>query len=227
MDLRNMITQVRLKLKDTRVRVFQQPEIIFALNEGKDELVKIIREANESFFETTVTGTISSTTTPNASIVTLPADFAQLRDIKITTAGYQDTVFQRLNHSDPRFQNSLLDGGSFANGMGVFFYDFQGLSTMLLAPGSDIDLAYSLDYIKTVTDMVLPTDTPTEIPAEHHGFIVTWGICECMRMVEDDRLDQYESKLEFQRNSVIAGVNTRQAKEPTFVTGFMEEEYWG
>lgn len=227
MNLREMITQVRLTVKDTRIRVFQEPEIVFALNEGKDELVKIIRDANESFFETAVSGTISSTTTPNYSTITLPADFAQLRNINITSSGMEDTTFQRLNQSDPRFQQSLLDGGSFANGQGIFFYDFMGLSTMALAPGSDIDLTYKMDYIKTVTNMSLPTDTPSEIPSEHHGFIVTWAVCECMRKIDDPRLQNYESKLEFQKNTVIAGVNTRQSKEATFVTGFMEEEYWG
>ena len=226
MDLRTMITQVRLTMRDTAIRAFQEPEIVYALNEGKDELVKIIRDANESFFETTATGTISSTTTPNASEITLPSDFAQLRNIKITTSGQEDTTFQRMNHSDPRFQFALIDGGSFANGQGIFFYDFVGLSTMILAPGCDVDLGYSMSYIKTVTDMGLATDTPSEIPAEHHAFIVTWAITECMRKIQDNRLQEYISKLEFQRESVIAGVNMRQTKEAEFVTGFMEEEYW-
>ena len=227
MNFRDMITQVRLTMKDTRMRVFQEPEIAFALNEGKDELVKIIRQANENFFETSATGTISSTVTPNPGVITLPTDFSQLRNIKISSTGQEDVTFQYLNQSDYRFMQALLDGGSFANGQGHFYYDFVGASTMILAPGSDIDLTYAMDYIQTVPDMTLPDDTPTQIPAEHHGFIVTWAVVECMRRIEDPRLDQYSSKLEFQKDSVIAGVNTRQAKEATFVTGFMEEEYWG
>lgn len=227
MNFRQMITQVRLTVKDTRIRVFHEPEIAFALNEGKDELVKIIREANENFFETASSGTISSTTTPNASIITLPADFARLVNIKVTSTGYEDTTFQYRRQSDYRFQQALLDGGSFASGSGHFYYDFQGASTMLLAPGANIDLLYTMDYLQTVADMTLPEDTPSQIPAEHHGFIVTWATVECMRKIEDPRLSTYESKLEYQRTSVIAGVNTRQAKEPVFVTGFQEEEYGG
>lgn len=226
MDLRTMITQVRVKLKDLSVRSFQEPEIIFALNEGKDELVKIIRNANESFFEDTATGTISSTTTPNYSTISLPTDFAQLRQIGITSSGMEDIGFIKMNQSDARFKAALLDGGSFAGGQHAFYYDFVGLSTLILAPGADVDLAYKLDYIKTVPDMALPADTPSEIPAEHHGFIVTWAIVELLPD-GDPRIEKYKSKLDFQKDSTIASVNTRQVKEPEFVVGFMEEEFWG
>jgi hypothetical protein len=191
-------------MKDMRLRVFQEPEIVFALNEGKDELVKIIREANENFFETSASGTISSTTTPNASTITLPADFSRLRNIRATSSGMEDVIFQYMNQSDYRFRQALLDGGSFGSGGGILYYDFQGLGTMILAPGADMDMTYTMDYIQTVSDMSLPTDEPTQIPAEHHGFIVTWAVVECMRKVEDARLDQYQSKLEYQKESVVA-----------------------
>src|SRR4030042_3890584 len=220
MDFRTMITQVRVKMGDTAVRIFPEHEIIFALNEGKDELVKIIRDAKESYFEDTATGTISSTISPNASTITLPSDFAQLRMINITNSGLEDVAFQKMSQSDPRFQRALMDGGSFGGGMGIIFYDFSGKSTMVLSPGADIDLGYKMSYIKTVSDMTLPADTPTEIPSEHHGFIVTWAICECMRKIADKRLQAYESKLQYQRDTVIGSVNMRQVKEPIFVTGF-------
>jgi len=55
-----MIVHVRMKVKDTAMRIFRDPEIIASINEGKNELVKIIRQANEEFFETSTTGTISS-----------------------------------------------------------------------------------------------------------------------------------------------------------------------
>ena len=223
--LKTMIFTVRTKLKDLAVRKFHEHEIIAALNEGKNECVKLIRQANENFFEDTVAGTISSTSTPNYSQITLPANFAELRNLTVTNAGLEDTGFIKLNQSDERFKSALLDGGSFASGLGIAYWDFLA-DTMIFAPGADIDLGYRMHYIKTVPDMELPGDLPVGIPAEDYDFIVTWAICECMRAVEDPRLDAYLAKMEYQKGSVTESVNTRQVKEPEFVKSYMESEFW-
>jgi hypothetical protein len=224
--LRDMITLVRIKVKDLAVRQIMDPEIQAALNEGKNELVKIIRQANENYFEEVLATTISSTTTPNFSTLTLPADFSELREIKVTTGGLEDTTFQYLNQSDQRFRQALIDGGSFLSGAGIIYYDFYGAGQMIFAPGADLDLAVRLFYIKTIPDMTLPQDSAL-IPLEHKDFVVSWAICECMRSLQDQRLDAYLAKLDMQQELVIQSINTRQRKEPVFVTGFMEEEYWG
>jgi hypothetical protein len=223
--LKTMIFTVRTKVKDLAVRTFHEHEIIAALNEGKNEVVKLIRQADENFFETTVTGTISSTTTPNYSQITLPVDFAELRNLTVTNQGMEDTTFIKLNQSDERFRQALLDGGSFSNGFGRMYWDFMA-DTMIFAPGADLDLGYQMHYIKVVPDMALPDSYPVGVPVEDYDFIVTWAICECMRSIKDERLKTYLDKLEFQRGSVVESVNTRQIKEPTFVTGFMEQEGW-
>jgi hypothetical protein len=225
--LKTMVALVRTKVKDLSVRQFYEHEIILALNEGKNELVKTIRQASENYFEATASGTISAVTVPNYSTITLPTDFIELRNITITTSGKEDIKFVRMNQSDDRFKYALMDGGNFASGAGAFYYDFMGMNTMILAPGSDQELTYSLDYIRMVNDMLLPDDYPAGIPPEHYDFIVTWAIAECLRAQGDKRLPLYESKLEYQRNTVIASVNTRQRKDPEFVTGYMESEGWG
>ena len=225
--LKTMIALVRTKVKDLSVRTFHEHEIILALNEGKNELVKTIRQANENYFEATTSGTISATTTPNYSTITLPTDFIELRDISISTSGREDIRFIRMSQSDDRFRLALQDGGSFASGVGAFFYDFMGMNTMILAPGADVELTYSMKYITMVNDMLLPDDYPAGIPPEHYDYIVTWAIAECMRETHDKRLPQYLDKLAYQKDSIVASVNTRQRKEPEFVIGFMESEYWG
>jgi hypothetical protein len=223
--LKTMIFQVRTKVKDLAVRQFHEHEIIAALNEGKNECVKLIRQADENYFEGTASATISSTTVPHYSQITLPVDCAEIRDIKITTSGMEDVNFIKLSQSDQRFKNALLDGGSFAGGMSTFYWDFWG-DSIILAPGSDTELTCKLHYIKLVPDMYMPDSYPQGIPIEDYDFIVTWAICECMRSNKDDRLNQYLDKLSFQKDSVVASVNSRQAKEPEFVVGFMEEEFW-
>ncbi|HCV42404.1 MAG TPA: hypothetical protein DGH68_02900, partial [Bacteroidetes bacterium] len=209
-----MVTLVRIKIKDLAVRSFMDPEIQLAINEGKNELVKIIRQANENYFEETLSTTISATTKPNYSTLALPADFSELRDLRVTTSGLEDLTFQHVSQSDQRFRQALIDGGSYASGAGVMFYDFYGESTMIFAPGADIDIPIQLLYTKTIPDMTYPSSYCTGVPLDHSDFMVTWAICECMRTAQDPRLSDYESKLDFQRESIINSVNTRQRKEP-------------
>jgi hypothetical protein len=218
-NLREMLTLARIKLDDLAVRRFPEPFLVAAANEGKNELCKIIREANENFFYASTTSTIAVASPPNGSIITLPSDFMQLREIKCTGQGYEDIGFQALSQSDPRFRQSLIDGGSFANGQGT---------SILLSPGSDIALAYSMAYIKFVPDMAVGTDYPADIASENYDFIVTWMICEGMRAGQDDRLQMYQDKLGSQRDSIMNSVNVRQVREPRFVRGYQEaEEQWG
>jgi hypothetical protein len=225
-NLRAMITQVRLKMDDLGVRIFSEPEIIADLNEGKNELVKIIRQARENYFETSVARTISTTTSPNYSSIALPADFSEMRDIKVTNAGYEDIGFLKMSQSDERFKQALIDGGNFSAGHGIFFYDFYGESSIIFSPGADLDLGVNLLYIQTIPDMALPTDYPTGIPIEHSDFMVTWAVTESLRKLADERLGSFESKRDFQQEAIINSINSRQIKEPQFVVGFMEEEYW-
>lgn len=224
--LQNMLVQARMRLRDLTVRTFQEPLLVAALNEGKNELVKIIKQARENFFESTGTGTITAVAKPNPSDITLPTDFAELRQLAITTAGFEDIGFVKQSQSHPLFVQALLDGGSFGTGQGMFYYDFVGLTTLRLAPGSDTDLAYRIDYISMVADMTKPDDYPVGIPSEHYDFIVTWAIADCLRSIGDPKLIAYENKLKFQAESVMASVGSRQVREPRFVRAFMEEEGW-
>lgn len=226
--LQTMLVMVRLKVGDVQVRKYPEPLLVMAANEGKNELVKIIQQAHEGFFQKETTGTIPIAAAPNSSDIILPEYFSELRQIEITDSGYEDIGFVYKNQSDPRFIQALIDGGSFSNGQGMFYYDFVGRSIMRLSPGSDVALNYKIKYMEPVYDLTLPTSAPAEIPPQHYDFIVTWIICECFRSSGDARLEAYERKLGLQRDSVVAEVNARQTREPQFVRGFMEaEEYWG
>jgi hypothetical protein len=226
MNLKTMLFKTRMILQDLEVRKVPEPFLLAAANEGKNELVKIIRQAHKNYFETTTTGTIAIATPPNPSDITLPSDFAELKQIMVTDTGFEDTGFIYKPHNHPEFQEALIMGGGFANGMGNFYYDIVGEKTMRLAPGSDVAFNYTLDYVATIADMALPTDSPTGIPAEHHDYIVTWMICEGMRSIGDIRLDSYLVKLEAQGDTVKESINDRQIKDPKFVRGYMQEEQW-
>lgn len=226
MDLKTMIWQVRQRVGDPKLRVVPDPVIASYLNEGKNQLVRIIQQADESFFQVTVTGTISATSAPNASEITLPPDFCELKDIKCTQTGYEDIKFHHVKQYRDDFREALVRGGSFANGTGRFMYDFYGLDRMILSPGSDIDLPYQMDYIRRVDDMSHPDDWPTELTPDMGDYMMNWASTECLRHLGDPRVSTYEVKLETQKESIVMTVNRRTLREVKCVTGFMEEEGW-
>jgi hypothetical protein len=225
-NARSFLFRTRQSIRDMGLRVWNDPELLQAANEGKNELVKIIRQAREDYFVTTTTGTITTASSPNPSVITLPADFAELKQIEVTTSGREDIRFTHLDRANPQFQDALVNGQGFAGGVGQFYYDIMGLDRMELAPGADEALGYLIYYVKTIPDMTAPTDTPTGIPPEHWDAIVTWMVCEALRSMGDNRLVAYEDKLSRQLENVVASVNARQIREAEFVRGFMEDEWW-
>lgn len=222
--LQEMLLLARIKLKDLNLKRWTELELVAAANEGKNELTKIIRQAREDYFVTTATGSVSATTAPNPTTITLPSDFAELKKIEITTSGYEDVHFEPMDLADDRFHSALVDGPS--SSPQSFYYDIYGSDTLVLAPGAGISLAYKIHYVQTVPDMELLTATPTRLPREHWDWIVTWIVCEALRSGEDNRLVNYERKLGYQTENILNSVNARQIAKPEFVRGFMEGEVW-
>lgn len=226
MNLQQMTLRVRMTVKDLGLRQIYDPSIVNALNEGKNELVKIIRQAREDFFLTNTSGTIAAVTSVYvAGSITLPSDFVELKDIHITTTGYEGISFEPRDISSKDFKDGLLITPS-SDVPWRFMYDITGLSEMLLSPASGVALTYQMGYVASPPDMALPTDSPTTIPAEHHDFIVTWAVCEALRVTADERLPSYLAKLEQQKDLIIDSVGERQVRDAVFVRGFMEEEGW-
>lgn len=224
LTLKEMISRSRLILGDLSATKWSDPELVHYANEGMRELAKLIRTANQDFFQGTTTGTFSATTAPNPTDITLPSDFAFLKDIRITSDGYTGIEFYALDQSDSRFQ-SALNAGSDAY-PGVFYYDILGLQTLRLAPGSIISLAYLIEYIAVPAEMTTPLSEPTGIPEEHRDWIVTYMVMECLRSRADERLIGFEEKASRQAARIADAVATRQRREPKYVIGYLEEEGW-
>lgn len=225
MNLRDMLLNTRIRIKDLGMRRWQEIELRAAINEGKNELAKLIRQSRRDYFISESTGTIGIATAPNPSLITCPVDFIELKEIEVTTSGFTFLEFIHMDSSDPQFRRMLRIGGSFGSGSGFFFYDVRGVSQILLAPGTDIALDYKMAYVQTIPDLTLPTDEPTLIPSEHHDFIVTYAVCECLREMRDEQLPDYLDKLQRQREMIAESVADNQIKEPVFVRSFMEGEW--
>lgn len=226
MRLRDILFIARSQLRDLGVKSFTDAELIAYANIAKCDIVSMIREAREDYFLATTTSTVATTTTPNASVVTLPTDFLELKEIMCINTGYEDIYFQARDMTTPQFRRALIDGGSFGNGTGLVFYDIYGNSQIMFAPGFDIELTLKIDYIRDVPDMYLPTDEPTDIPDTLHHGIPTGIVCQALRGTGDPRLPQFEAFRKEQMDEARVTVQPRQIREPKFTTGFMEWDEW-
>ena len=93
MNLQEMLFIARSQLKDLGIKKYSEPELIAYANMGKTRLVTIIREAREDYFLTSTTSTIATATAPNPSIMTLPTDFLELKELTCTSTGYTELAF--------------------------------------------------------------------------------------------------------------------------------------
>lgn len=226
MNLKQMLVEARLVLKDVGVKQTPDLLLIGSANEAKDEVVQIMRQAREDFFFATTTSLVTTTAPPNASVVILPTDFILLKNLYCNQAGYEGIVFMPMDQSDPRFRRALIDGGSYSGGNSVAYYDLYGNSRLILAPGFDLALSLTIDYIKSVADMVDLNDEPTDIPAEYHHYIMAHMVCDALRMAANSSLAAWESHLREKKEYMQQNIQPRQIKDPVFVRGFMEEESW-
>ena len=223
-DLQTILAGVRLRLGPGSWQMFPEILLIMAVNEGKNELVRMMRGVREDYFQTTATGTISATTAGNASTITLPSDFSELKTLQISTSGYERIDFQPMDQADIRWKDALLEGGDFASGYGRFYYDVLGNESIVLVPGSDIALSYSLQYIKRIADLSLLASEATGIHDDFVDYIITYAVTEAMRFAGDDRFALYKGKLSELAVSMVGSAGSRQVFHPKYVRGFMEDE---
>jgi hypothetical protein len=226
MNLKQMLVEARLALRDVGVKSTADLLLVGSANEAKDEVVQIMRQAREDFFFATTTSLVTTATSPNPSVVNLPTDFSLLKNLYCNDRGYEGIVFMPMDQADPRFRRALIDGGSYSGGNSVAYFDLYGNSRLLLAPGFDLALNLTIDYIKSVADMADLNDEPTDIPPEYHHYIVIHMVCDALRMAANSSLAAWEAHLQEKKEYMQQNIQPRQIKDPIFVRGYMEEENW-
>lgn len=224
MNLQEILFIARSRLRDLGVKKFSEAELIASVNDGISDMATIIMQAREDYFLTSTTSTVAAATAPSPSTMTLPTDFLELKDLWVLNSGYEDINFQACDRNIAQFRRALLDGGSFAAGTGLIYYDIYGNSTIEFAPGFDMDLSIRVDYIQMVPDLALPTDTPSLIPKKWHGNLPDYAVLEALRGVVDKRAASYDEKVKESEKKLAIGIQPRQVRDAKFVTGFMEND---
>jgi hypothetical protein len=225
MNLKEMLFITRSELKDFSLKKWSDAELIAYINMGKADLISIVRAAREDYFLSNTTSTVSSTTSPNASVLALPTDFLELKEIICTSSGYESLAFMHSDKAKPEFRRLLIEGPSIGSGTGGVLYDIYGNSSIMFAPGFDVDVTVRIDYIKDLPDLLLPTDTISEIPASLHDYIPVNAATEALKSAGDPRYRTFKESLNDMTDNLRTQIQPRQIREPKFVTAFMEGDW--
>jgi hypothetical protein len=224
MNLKEILFIARSRLRDLGVSRFSEAELIASINEGICDMSSIIRQAREDYFLTSTTSTVATAVAPNPSVMVMPDDFLELKDLWVLNQGFEDIDFIAADRTTKQYRRALLDGGSFGSGSGVIYYDIYGNSTIQFAPGFDVALTIRVDYIQTVPDLAMPADVPSLIPTKWHNDIPDYAVAEALRSVGDKRWRIYTDKVKDSEKTLQAGIQPRQVREGKFVTGYMESD---
>lgn len=179
---------------------FTVNEILDFLNEAKDELWGVLRTLDEDYF---VAGSQASTSTDDdyfAALTTssrevnLPNNCREVRSIEVTTAGYEDWVFEWRNLSDPEFQAERRAATSAGAGCGrqltdTFFYTILGRRTLMLATYPDAAVTAKIWYVKALDDF----DVDDEITDILHPFskkLVSFAAERGILSLQDEQLSE-------------------------------------
>lgn len=234
MSLQEFLFKARLHLDDMSVQRISEPLLIASANEGKDEIVKLIRRARQDYFQKFTVLTVPVADPLDPSEMDLPDDFSILKDLQIKTTGYENVKFFPADRSSEQFRQAIINRRFNSENSGYFLYDVGSgsntpgvLSVLKLAPGSDVELDLKVIYDGTVLDMDEPADEPTPIPPEHWDYIVTWMVCNALRTKGDPRFAAFQEKLTMQGERIVDSVGIRQVRDPVFVEGYLENEWYG
>jgi len=224
MNLKEILFIARSRLRDLGVKKYSEAELIASINEGICDMSSVIRQAREDYFLTSTTSVIASASPPNPSVMTLPDDFLELKNLWVLDQGFTDINFLASDMNIAQYRRALIDGGSFGSGSGVILYDIYGNSAIQFAPGFDIPLTIRADYIQMVPDLALPEDIPSLIPTKWHNDIPDYAVLEALRGTGDPRAASYAEKVKDSEKKLAIGIQPRQVREAKFAKGYMEEE---
>ena len=148
-------------------------EILEYLNKAKNRAWELVKGVREEYF--LVTGDTSIALLASTKEYSLPADFRQIKNIKVTTSGYEYLEFRKVDIAAQEFiARDREPSGAITTD--ELIYDIIGTGKIKFADYPPASLATSLDYVKFVSDFTLATDSAlTDINDEWREFIEAYA----------------------------------------------------
>lgn len=220
-------TRIRYRIGETTPSFWTEAELNSYINDAKDDLYNAILTINKDFFEKR---TALATVAGDITGMELPADFQQVKSIRFTTPGYEDTVFNPQDRGTLPFIQGL-NSLSISNSPYEMMYDvYQNLDDtdktwyLQLSPIPRSVLAIELNYVSQLPDLSGDSDT-FGFMAPFMGYILDQATYYALSKGPSGDYQNYGSKAEVKLDRIL-GVASKQNKMGTeIVQGFLEDSF--
>ena len=183
---------------DSFASAYDATSLLSFINEGKDEVWKVLRTLDEDYF---VAGSQAATSTDDdyfagfsrsSREVNLPNNCREVRFIEVTTAGYEDLDFEFRRLSDPEFQverklATIAGSGSGRQQHAKYLYTIIGRRTLMLAQFLEAAVTAKIWFVRALDDLDLDS-TLTEILHPFHKSIVTFALERATLALQEEQL---------------------------------------
>jgi len=195
------------------------------LNEGKDAVWGILKEAKQGHLETPSQFIDSAKLNyfgpiiPGTREYDLPADFRDMEFIECMTPGFEDTKFTYLRQNNPRYQEArkAATAGGSSSSISQFYYAILGNRTISFAQYLVNSLNLVLWYSRAIAD--IDPDEPIDgVIMPYPRLIATYGAKRATLGLQDLALfDRWKEEWKEQILGAAASAGERQDADPEFV----------
>lgn len=219
-------TRIRYRIGELVAGFWTDAELNSYINDAKDDLFNAILTINKDFFERSTTlVTVAGTTAYE-----LPADFQQVKSLRMLTPGYEDTMFKPQDRNSQAFLMGLNSMNVAASPYEMMFDPYQNLDDtdkswyLQFSPVPRDVRSIELNYVSQLADLTGDSDT-FGIMAPFMGYILDQATYYALSKGPSGDYANYGSRAEAKLNRIL-GVAARSNKQGSeYVEGFLEDSF--
>lgn len=226
MTLGTARARIRYRINETTASYWTDAELNSYINDAKEDLYNSILTINKDFFEKKTTLTMVSGTAEYE----LPTDFQQVKSLRMSGAGYEDTMFKPMDRSTQAFLMGLNSMNVAASPYEVMYDTYQNLDDtdktwyIQFSPIPRSAQTIEMNYVAQLPDLSSDSDT-FGFMAPFMGFILDKATYYALSKGPSGDYENYGRSSEAKLNRIL-GVAARSNKQGTeYVEGFMEDSF--
>jgi hypothetical protein len=218
--------RIRYRIGETTPSFWTELELNSFINDAKDDLYNAILTINKDFFEkrTTLVTAVDTTT------IELPADFQQVKSLRMLTPGYEDTMFKPQDRASQAFLMGLNSMNVAASPYEMMYDVYQNLDDtdkswyLQLSPVPRDVRSIELNYVAQLPDLAADSDT-FGFMSPFMGYILDQATYYALSKGPSGDYNNYGTRAEAKLNRIL-GVAARSNKMGAeFVEGFLEDSF--
>lgn len=224
MNLLEARNAVRSNIGETEESFWTDTELNRYLNQAQRDLYNAVRSVKSDFFIKSIPLSVSN----GDSEVNLPSDFAAVKSLRITDAGYNDVIFYPLDRSNEEFIYGLSSEVTISNPSRIFFDVYLDTSStspqmkIIFSPIFRDNFNIELIYISTLSDLSNDNDN-FMFPAFCDSYIINKATSYALSKGPSGDYGNYQSLARENLSAILDTVRTLNRMGNEYVNDFLGE----